>query len=172
MQVPNRKIPIIKKDFYNMTGKTLVAYATKGGATEEAAKGIAETLRSKKFNVDVLDLRKEKDRDISKYSNIVVGGGVRVGKIYKEFHKFLDKDFARKKLAVFVVCGEAGDPKDHDSVLEKHSKATLGSHAHLKPVGFEVFGGRMKIFGKVVSDGTDMNKVRSWAEKVGKKFTS
>jgi len=154
-----------------MTGKTLVAYATKGGATEEAAKEIADALRKDKLEVDVLNLRKDRNWDISKYSNIVLGGGVRVGKIYKEYHRFLENDFTGKRLAIFVMCGDAGDPKkDHGSVLEKHMNTTLAGHAHLKPIEFEVFGGRMKIFGKMVMDGFDSGKIRSWAEKLGKKF--
>ena len=155
-----------------MSGKTLVAYATKGGATEEAALEIAEVLRKHKLEVDTVNLRKEKDTDISGYENLVVGSGVRIGRIYNEYHKFLENDFGKKKLALFIVCGEAGDPKDHDKVLEKHMKTTLGNHAHLKPVEFEVFGGRMKVLWKVVSDGRDPAKVRAWADKVSKKFGS
>ncbi|UCC91615.1 MAG: hypothetical protein JSV39_04905 [Candidatus Aenigmatarchaeota archaeon] len=155
-----------------MTGKTLVAYATKGGATEEAALEIADTLRKHELEVDVVNLRKEKNPDVSGYSNVVVGSGVRMGKIYREYHEFLENDFSRKRIALFIVCGEAGDPKDQDRVMEKHMKTTLGNHAHLKPVEFEVFGGRMKVLWKVVSDGRDPAKVRAWAEKVGKKFSS
>ena len=153
-----------------MTGKTLVAYATKGGATEEAALEIADTLRKHELEVDVVNLRKEKNPDVSEYANVVVGSGVRMGRIYNEYHNFLENDFGNKKLALFIVCGEAGDPKDHDRTLEKHMKTTLGNHARLKPVEFEVFGGRMKVLWKVVSDGSDPAKVRAWAEKVGKKF--
>ncbi|MCK4532074.1 MAG: hypothetical protein KAT94_04340, partial [Candidatus Aenigmarchaeota archaeon] len=78
----------------------------------------------------------------------------------------------QKRIALFIVCGEAIDPKKHDKVLEKHMKTTLASHAHLKPVEFEVFGGRMKVLWKVVSDGRDPAKVRAWADKVSKKFGS
>lgn len=155
-----------------MSGKTLVAYATKGGATEEAALEIAEVLRKHKLEVDVVNLRKEKNTDVSKYESLVVGSGVRIGRIYKEYHRFLENDFSQKRIALFIVCGEASNPKDHDVVLEKHMKATLASHAHLKPVEFEVFGGRMKVLWKVVSDGRDPAKVRAWADKVSKKFGS
>ena len=154
-----------------MTEKTLVAYATKGGATEKAANEIAETLREKhKLAVDVVNLRKEKNPDVSKYENVILGAGVRMGRIYKELMELLENDLEKKKIALFIVCGEAGDPKDHDRVLEKHLKTILSGHPNLKPVEFEVFGGRTKVLWKVVSDGSDPAKVRAWAEKVGKKF--
>jgi len=155
-----------------MTGhKTLIAYASKGGATKEAALEIVKILRDRhKLAVDEADLRKDDITGISEYSNIVAGAGVRTGKIYGEFWKLLDNDLSGRKLALFIVCGEAGDPKDHDRVLEKHKKTILSKHPDLKPVEMEVFGGRMKILWKVVSDGRDMNRVREWAESVGKKF--
>lgn len=156
-----------------MTGKTLVAFATKGGATEEIALEILKILKGKhKLAVDVVNLRKEKNPDISKYENVILGAGVRMGKIYKELFSFLENDFSRKKLALFVVCGEAGDPKDHDKVLEKHLKAILSKNPDFHFVEFEVFGGRMKILWKVVQDSVDKEKISKWADKVGKKFSS
>ena len=154
-----------------MTGKTLVAYASKGGATEEAAIEITKVLKEKnKLSVDIVNLRKEKVDNLSEYSNIVAGAGVRIGKIYKEFWKLLEKDFSGKKLALFIVCGEAIDPNDHDRVLGKHMKTILSKHPNLKLIEFDVFGGRIKMLWKVVSDGRDPKKVRAWAEKVEKKL--
>ena len=43
-----------------MAGKTLIAYETKGGATEETARKIAETLRAK-YQLEV-DLETSKSR--------------------------------------------------------------------------------------------------------------
>jgi hypothetical protein len=44
--------------------KTLIAYVSKGGATEEATRKIAETLRSKfGLEVDLVDLKDQKPSD-------------------------------------------------------------------------------------------------------------
>ena len=52
--------------------KTLIAYVSKGGATEEAARKIAETLRSKfQLEVDLVDLKEQKAPDLAQYQNIV-----------------------------------------------------------------------------------------------------
>jgi menaquinone-dependent protoporphyrinogen IX oxidase len=154
--------------------KTLIAYVTKGGATEEYATLIADVLR-KKFglNVDVVDLRKNSP-DIAQYANIIAGSGVRAGKTYKEFDVFMKRDFGGRKLALFVVCGAAGDkrPEERKRAKDKYWQATLNKNSSIEShiIGFEAFGGRVKILWKVV-DGRDMKKAGEWAEKIGKPFS-
>ncbi len=83
--------------------KTLIAYETKGGATEESARKIAEVLRSKfQIEVDLVDLKEQKVLDLTQYKNVVVGGGVRMGRVYSKAIKFLENDFTGKKVAFFV----------------------------------------------------------------------
>jgi menaquinone-dependent protoporphyrinogen IX oxidase len=152
--------------------KTLIAYVTKGGATKEYAAAIAEVLRAKhKLEVDVINLMKNSP-DISGYANIVAGSGVRGGKTYKEFDVFVQKDFGSRKLALFVVCGAAGDkrPEERRKAKERYWQATLSKNPSLEPrlVGFETFGGRMKLLWKVTFDYRDMKKAAEWAERVGK----
>ena len=93
------------------SGKTLVAYVTKGGATGEAANLIADTFREKcGLQVDVVDLKKQPQPNITPYNNIVVGGGVRAGKVYKEAVEFVKQDLSGKRVAFFICSGAAGDP--------------------------------------------------------------
>ena len=48
--------------------KTLIAYETKGGVTEESARKIAEVLRSKyQLEVDLVDLKEQKVPDLTQY---------------------------------------------------------------------------------------------------------
>ena len=48
-----------------LMNKTLIAYASKGGATEEAAKIIADRLKSKyDLDVNIVNLRKDKKKTI------------------------------------------------------------------------------------------------------------
>ena len=59
-----------------MVQTTLVAFASKGGATKETSEIIADVLKNKfRFAVDLLDLRKS-SKNIMVYSNIIVGAGV------------------------------------------------------------------------------------------------
>jgi menaquinone-dependent protoporphyrinogen IX oxidase len=152
--------------------KTLVAYETKGGATEEAAQKIAEVLRSKYgLEVDLVDLKVQKVPDLAQYRNVVLGGGVRAGKVYNKALKFLENDLSGKHVAFFVSSGQAGAPASYEKAKVKFVADTLANYPKINPVATEAFGGRIKILGKTVTDNRDMPKVEAWAEELGKKFT-
>jgi len=152
--------------------KTLIAYETKSGATEESARKIAEVLRSKyQLEVDLLDLKKQKTLDCSQYHNIVIGGGVRVGKVYSKALKCLENDFTDKKVAFFVSSGEAGVPEKYQLAKVKFVENVLADYPNVKPVAAEAFGGRMKVLGRIVYDYTNLAKVEVWSEELGKKFS-
>ena len=92
--------------------KTLIAYEAKSGATEESARKIADILRSKfQLEVDLVDLKEQNVPDCALYQNIVVGGGVRAGKVYGKALKCLENDFTGKKVAFFVSAAWAGTPE-------------------------------------------------------------
>jgi menaquinone-dependent protoporphyrinogen IX oxidase len=152
--------------------KTLVAYETKGGATEEAARKIAEVLRSKYgLEVDLVDLKVQKVPDLAQYRNVVIGGGVRAGKVYNKALKFLENDLSGKHVAFFVSSAQAGAPASYEKAKVKFVENTLANYPKINPVATEAFGGRIKILGKTVTDNRDMVKVEAWAEELGKKFT-
>jgi menaquinone-dependent protoporphyrinogen oxidase len=150
----------------NMEHKTLIAYASKGGATKEASEIIAEVLRDKhKFEVDLVNLRKFSPK-LGEYDTVVVGAGVRGGKVYGEALRFLEQDFGGKKVAFFVCCGGAGDPNNYDDSCAKYLTEVLANYSSLKTVAAEAFGGRMKLLWKTVFDYFNPDKIREWAEKL------
>ncbi len=94
--------------------KTLIAYETKGGATEESAQKIADVLRSKyRLEVDLVDLGVQNIKDCSQYKNVVVGSGVRAGKLYGKALKCLENNFDGKRVAFFVSSGGTGSPETY-----------------------------------------------------------
>ena len=152
--------------------KTRIAYETKGGATEEAARKIADVLRSKyQLEVDLVDLKEQKVPDLSQYRNLVVGGGVRGGRVYSKALKFLKNDFSGKRVAFFVSSSWAGTPGSYENAKVKFVENTLAKYPNINPVSTEAFGGRIKILRKTMVDNTDLAKVEAWAEELGKKFT-
>ena len=152
--------------------KTLVAYASKSGATEQTAQTIADVLRSKyQLEVDLINLKKGFPALVS-YKNVVVGAGVRGGKVYGEALEFLKENFGDRKVAFFVCCGGAGDPKNYEDSCNKYVIKVLANYPNLKPVASEAFGGRMKILGKTIFDNIDSSKIRAWAEILGNKLTT
>jgi menaquinone-dependent protoporphyrinogen oxidase len=151
--------------------KTLIAYATKGGVTGESAQVIAQVFKEKySFDVDVINLRKEKAPDIAQYTNVVIGSGIRMGRWYKSALKMLERDLAGKKVVLFLSACSAGDPKKHDEAVRNYLDPVLAKYPHMKPVAAQAFGGRMRMLGKTVEDNCDMDKIREWAEEVGKKL--
>jgi len=153
--------------------KTLVAYATKSGVTGESANIIAEVLREKYgFDVEVLNLKEQPKPDFSQYDNIFIGSGIRMGRWYGKAEDLLKNDFEGKKVVIFLSACSAGDPKSHDEAVTKYLDNVLAKYPHLKPVAMGAFGGRMKMFGKVKADTCDPEKVRSWAEEVGRMLAS
>ncbi len=145
--------------------KTLIAYVSKGGVTEEAASVIANVLRDKYgFNVDVVSLRKNSHPDITQYSNVIIGCGVRKQRVHKEALDFLEKtDFKDKKVAIFLSSLE---PKE--KAESKYIKRILEKYPHVKPFTTNVFGGRMKVLGRTIVDKRDLEKVKAWADELGK----
>jgi menaquinone-dependent protoporphyrinogen oxidase len=150
---------------------TLVTYASKGGATEQAAQIIVDILKEKyRLEIDLIDLRKASPKP-TQYKNIVVGAGVRGGKVYGEALDFLKQDFSNKKVAFFVCCGGAGDPKSYEDSCVKYLTEVLAHYPNIETVATEAFGGRMKLLGKTLFDNVDPAKIRAWAATLGDKLS-
>ncbi len=146
--------------------KTLIAYATKGGTTEGYANAIAAVLKDEfKMQVDLINLGRNHNPDLTPYRNVIVGSGVKIQTMHGDGRKFLDKDFGDRKVAIFLSSLEPRDEaikKYVDTILEKNTK--------LKPFAVEVFGGRMRFLGKTSHDQVDINKARKWAQSIARQI--
>lgn len=141
--------------------KTLVVYSTKGGTTEEYANAIAKVLRYNKCQVDVVNLKKNHNPDLTPYRNVIVGSGIKMQRMHGDGRKFLEKDFGDRKVAVFLSSLEP-----RDEAIEKYIEKILEKNKKLKPVDIEVFGGRMRFLGKTREDKMDVDKAKEWAQKI------
>lgn len=101
----------------NMNNRILVAYFTKGGASEEYAKIIEETLSSAGFSVDLLNLA-EGIPDVTSFDTIILGTGVRMFMVYRRWKKILKrKELRNKHLFMFLSSGMAIE--EPDKAVEK-----------------------------------------------------
>jgi len=152
--------------------RTLIAYESKQGATREAAEKIADVLRTKyQLDVDLFDLKDKEMPSLQVYTNVIVGAGVRGGRVYGRALKFLKNDFSLKRMAFFISSSWAGTPGSHDNAKARLVDKTLAKYPSLNLESSEAFGGRIRYFHRTMLDNTDLAKVETWAEELGKKFT-
>jgi menaquinone-dependent protoporphyrinogen IX oxidase len=147
--------------------RTLIAYATRGGTTEDYAKAIASVLTDEfKMQVELVNLRMDHNPNLTPYRNLLIGTGIQKFRLYKEGVEFLEKtDFGDRKVVIFV---SALMPKDH--IIEKYIDKIIQKNTNLKPLEVEVFGGRMKVLGRNISDKTDIEKSKVWARKIAEQL--
>jgi menaquinone-dependent protoporphyrinogen IX oxidase len=76
--------------------KTLIIYATRGGATEDYAKAFDSVLTDEfKMQVDIINLSMDHNPNLTPYRNVIVGMGIQKFRMYEEGVEFLEKtDFA------------------------------------------------------------------------------
>jgi menaquinone-dependent protoporphyrinogen oxidase len=162
--------------------KILVVYATKFGSTKEVAEKIGEMI--KKQNKDV-DIRKvTMVRDISKYSAVILGTPIRMGKPISEVFKFARK-FQKDLNGKPVACFSVGLYMKEDTP-ENRMKALKCLTPLLElvenPVGIGLFGGKIDydtmplilrwMFSKDESgqlsegDWRNWDSVASWVEEI------
>jgi menaquinone-dependent protoporphyrinogen IX oxidase len=152
-----------------MVDKTLIAYFTKSGVTGENAQIIGDVLKNNHgFDVDVVNLNENSKIDIKEYKNVIVGGGIRAQMWYRKPIKFLKKnEYGDKNLAIFFSSLEAGDPENHDTAIKKYITKKIINKLQLNPIAYEGFGGRA-----FKEDLTNPDKVKTWADDLGKKLSS
>ena len=149
--------------------KTLIAYATRGGTTEEYAKAISSVLTDEfKMQADLVNLKKSRNPDLTQYQNIIVGAGIKMFKMHKEGAEFLEKkNFGGKNVGIFL-----SSLVPRDEAIKKYVDVILQKNPTLKPIAVEVFGGRMRMFGRTSQDMTDIEKAKEWTRKISEHLRS
>ena len=108
--------------------KTLIVYGTKSGTTEKCAQKIKAAMASEA--IEVIDIRKFKNKDLAAYDSVVVGTSVYMGLINGRLKRFLTQNSSAlmgKKLHLFVCCMAQGE--EGVAQLKKHVPADLFTHA-------------------------------------------
>ena len=128
--------------------KTLIAYASKTGASEKCARMLAERIPDS----TLCDLCREKP-DPNAYEQVIVGGGVRMGALHVDARQYLDgckPVLLKKRLGLFLCAGfveKAGE------IFANNVDPELRAHA----VACECFGGEI-----------DMGKLRGFDRLITK----
>ena len=118
--------------------RTLILYGSKTGTTELCANKIKEMLPD--HDVDVSDVKKSKNINISQYEAVVIGTPLYMGQITGPVKKYLDNhksELMNKKLH-FFICGLAVGQEGVD-LFQKQIEAPLFAHANqIKQLGGDI----------------------------------
>jgi menaquinone-dependent protoporphyrinogen oxidase len=171
--------PINKLEVH-MSSKTLVAYATKYGATAEIAEKIGEVLAQAGVPVDVLPVNQVKDLD--SYGAVVLGSAVYIFHWRKEASRFLKanaKQLAERPLWIFSSGPTGkGDPVELtngwrfpkalqpllDSIKPRETVVLHGAIDPGKMKGLEKW--MIQKVGAKVEDSRDWEAIASWAKDI------
>lgn len=128
-----------------MIGKTLICYGTRYGTTGEIVEEMAKTAREAGAEVDVVELdKKTPEVDLKDYGLVIVGSGIQAGQWKKEPLEFIEKnlhELKQRRVALFVVCGDAGNPERCDTAQAEYLDTIVASYPDLEPVSTGLFGG-------------------------------
>jgi len=79
-------------------------------------------------------------------------------------------DLKDKKVTIFILSLEAGFPKSYENAIKKYIKNILEKYPHIKPIATEAFGGKIRIIGFNIANNFNIDKIKAWAEELGKKL--
>lgn len=87
-----------------------IIYITKHGTTEAVAMKIFKHFNSQEDQL--IDLRLNKNPDISQYDKIILGGSIHAGMIQRRMKSFCESNLEsllKKEIALFLCCMEEGE---------------------------------------------------------------
>ena len=126
----------------------LIVYTSKTGTTKKCA----EILKEKLENSTLINLE-EKNPNLEKYSTIIIGTPIRMGKIDSKIKKFIknnEKILLTKKVGYFVCCYFENE---YDNYFKANFKEELLKHSII----YSSFGGlidlnKLKGFSKIIAN--------------------
>jgi menaquinone-dependent protoporphyrinogen oxidase len=155
-----------------MNSKTLVAYFTKGGASEEYAKVIVETLTENGLAVEICNLAHDLP-EVADFDTVVLGTGVRMFRVYRPWKKILkQKTLSNKNLFMFLSSGTAIE--EPEKAVEKFLRPLVEKY-NLKPKSLVSFPGKIpEKWAKLDSQKETMKpeKAKTWAQEISRQIQS
>ncbi len=125
--------------YFWVVSKTLIAYSTTLGCTEQCASKLKEDLGE---GVDLIRISRRRRFNLKNYDTIIVGGSIHEGMIQRSVHKFCESNLdilMQKQIGLFVCCM---DPDANEQeLIERAFPESLVKHALAS--GF--FGGELNI---------------------------
>jgi menaquinone-dependent protoporphyrinogen oxidase len=93
--------------------KTLIAYSTTLGCTEQCASRLKEDLGP---DVDLYRISRRRKIRLDQYKTVIIGGSIHEGMIQRSVRKFCEtylKELLKKEVGLFICCVEPGEDEDN-----------------------------------------------------------
>jgi menaquinone-dependent protoporphyrinogen oxidase len=157
--------------------RTLIAYASKHGSTEEVARAIGTRLREAGHDVDIRDATIVSD--VAPYDAVIVGGSLYMGRWHADARKFLRRHGAAlegRPLAVFAL---GPLTTEEHQVADSHKQLNNAlTHLDVHPWFVTVFGGvvdpeklRFPFNHMPQTDARVWPEIDAWTNDVGSRFS-
>ncbi len=156
-----------------MESKTLIAYASKHGSTQEVADQVAHTLREGGLDVDVRPASSVDDVDA--YDAVVIGGALYMGHWHRDAGRLLDRmseELRDRTVFVFGMGPMDLEPKSVEGARKQVDHA-LAKVPEVQPVSVAIFGGvvhpgdlRFPFNRMPETDARDLETIRAWADDI------
>ena len=160
-----------------MSGTILVTYGTKHGSTREVAESVAQTLTEQGLEVETLPAMRVDD--LGRYTGVVVGGALYMGRWHPAAVEFLEQhrhELATLPVAVFGMGPRTMEEHDVEGSRAQLVKA-LARVPEAEPFALAVFGGvidpktlRFPLSRLPASDARDWSAIRAWATEIAEVF--
>ena len=127
-----------------MNEKVLVCYGSRYGSTAEISERVSEILRNHGAEVSLVNLKKDKVKEVRNYDLVVIGSGIQMGKWTKEALNFIKKHrevLSQKKVAIFVSCLSATQPDKCNTARREYLENIDARFPEITPISRGLFGG-------------------------------
>lgn len=129
--------------------KTIIAYASKHGGTEECAKVLAAKTNSETV---LYNLKEKKQIDLTTYDKVIIGGSIYAGRIQKEVSEFCAKnqnELKGKKLGLFI-CGMSEGEESKKLITSSFPKELLSEALTIDNFGGKFDFSKMNFMEKII----------------------
>jgi menaquinone-dependent protoporphyrinogen oxidase len=128
-----------------MINKMLICYGSRYGTTTEVVQEMAKTAEELGVKTDTIFLKKEKPpSNFHDYELLLIGSGIQAGQWTKESLDFIKNNIdnlSKQRVALFVVCGNAGNPEKCDEAQSLYLDSISEKYPELSPVSTALIGG-------------------------------
>ncbi len=143
--------------------KTAIIYISKHGTTERVAGLISEKISG---STDLINLRYEKNPDISTYDGIILGGSIHAGMVQKRLKRFCENNkeaLLDRRLGLFI-CGMEPDA----AKLESEFQNAFSSDLRQRAISQGVMGGEFRFEKMNFLEKAIIKKIAGISESVSK----